>query len=102
MIWRIWLLLWVTGAIALGTALVLRRGVVPLSLIALVTHAVTALQARNLTVLRQDGTTTAAGSEPLQFLTLLLVLVELAALVSAVWWGTFPSGDEGLSEPQEV
>lgn len=102
MIWRLWLLLWVAGAIAFGTALVTRRGVAPLSLVAMLFHATAALQARNLTILHRDGTSTAAGSEPVQWLTAVLALIETAALVSAVWWGSFPRGDEEIPEPQGV
>lgn len=93
MFWELYALLTVfAGASTLALFLV-RKSIVPLGLLTGGLWSVLALQARNIVVYHQDGTSTTVGSEPWQFIALGLAVLTIAAAALHLW-GVFPP-DEG-------
>lgn len=72
---------------------VVRKSVIPLGMASAGLWSVLALQARNIEVYHQDGSSTMVGSEPWQYISLGLALLTLGTVL-LYWWGVFPPEDK--------
>jgi len=95
MMWELYLVLTVFAGVCTLAVLLVRESVLPLGLLAAGLWSVLALQARNIVIYHQDGTTTTTGSEPWQFVALGLAVLMVGVSV-LYWWGVFPPEDEQL------
>lgn len=98
MFWELYQLLLVFAGACTLASLLYRRAVIPLGFTAGALWSILALQARNIEVIHQDGTSTIVGSEPWQFVALGLALL-MVATTALYWWGVFPPEEEEMQEP---
>lgn len=89
MFWKLYVALMVLAAGASASALVLKRAVEPTGFVSAALWALLALQARNITLYHQDGSSTAVGSEAWQYIALGLALLSLIAVVLS-YLGVYP------------
>lgn len=102
MMWELYLALMALASACTLIVLVVRKSVIPLGMAASGLWSILALQARNIVVYHQDGTSTVVGSEPWQFVALGLALLSLATAI-LYWWGAFPPGEaEQIIEEETV
>jgi len=100
MIWPLYQTLLVFAGACTFAVFIKRESVVPLGFTGASIWSILALQARNITIYHQDGTSTVVGSEAWQFISLGLGLL-LLATVFLYWWGVFPpeaAGDQASVE----
>lgn len=106
MYWELYQLVVVLGAGAAACVFVLRRAIPAMSLLGAALWSVAALQAQNIEVLREDGTTTVVGSAAWQYLALGVALLTLAAGV-LYYAGVYPpqpspDGDGAPTQERDV
>jgi len=89
MYWELYLALFALAGVCSLAVLLRRKSVIPLGFTSGALWSILALQARNIVIYHQDGTSTVVESQPWQFVSLGLALLMLATVL-LYWWGVFP------------
>jgi hypothetical protein len=98
MYWELYQALFLLAGACTFAVFLRRESVIPLGFSGAALWAILALQARNITIYHQDGTSTIVGSEAWQFVALGLSLL-LLGTVLLYWWGVFPPEDPAAEAP---
>jgi len=93
MFWQLYLAMMALASACTLIVFVVRKSVIPLGMASAGLWSVLALQARNIEVYHQDGSSTMVGSEPWQYISLGLALLTLGTVL-LYWWGVFPPEDK--------
>jgi len=100
MYWELYQALLVLAGACTFAVFLRRESVIPLGFTGASLWSILALQARNITIYHQDGTSTVVGSEPWQFVSLGLALL-LIGTVLLYWWGVFPPEDDSTDDGRQ-
>jgi hypothetical protein len=101
MYWELYLALMALAGACTLIVLVVRKSIIPLGMAASGLWSILALQAQNIVIYHQDGTSTVVGSEPWQYVALGLALLNIGVVI-LYWWEAFPPKDGEIIEKETV
>lgn len=99
MYWGLYLSMFAFAAACTLIVFVARKSVIPLGLASAGLWGILTLQARNIEIYHQDGSSTIVGSEAWQYVALGLALLMIATSI-LYWWGEFPPGEDEQPDTQ--